>query len=457
MQRIEVYNFGPIREIAIDVGRLTLLIGQQASGKSTIAKLIFFFKSLGNSFFTSFLKSTRNRINFEQDIIFPFRDQFYDLFGNTYHMPDFRIKYWFASDRYIYLTRTNKRRLKVTFSDDFLAPDDMVKLEQLKEQLNSIDDNNEVFSADNMVNHVLRSKIAEEMSGIINRIFCVSQTDNLYIVAGRTATVGYNDVFESLLRANLKNSLENQGNPLRHSHGQSIDESLMLAFMQYVSRMKAVYYKLGNLDGMISISRKGKKEILSKARDIINRVMRGKYVSSSDGEKLILPNGKFVYLRNSSSGQQESIRILQDAFYSIYNENPTFRIIEEPEAHLYPKAQMYMLQLLAIMLNYNHSNQMIITTHRPYVLSVFNNLIFAFQVGAKSNENAGEVKNIICRESWIDPAETRAYMLEDGVAADIMDYDLQQIKAEMIDKVSEQLNLQYDRLLDIDYECEENE
>mgnify|MGYP006206212493 CR=1 FL=1 len=50
------------------------------------------------------------------------------------------------------------------------------------------------------------------------------------------------------------------------------------------------------------------------------------------------------------------------------------RIIEEPEAHLFPVAQKHLIELLAIMVNRNEDNQLIITTHSPYILSSFNNL-----------------------------------------------------------------------------------
>ena len=51
--------------------------------------------------------------------------------------------------------------------------------------------------------------------------------------------------------------------------------------------------------------------------------------------------------------------------------------IEEPEAHLFPTAQKRIVQLLARTFNNTNSNfQIIVTTHSPYILSSFNNLIY---------------------------------------------------------------------------------
>ena len=46
MQKLYIKNFRQITEAEIEIRDIMFLIGEQASGKSTIAKLIYFFKSL---------------------------------------------------------------------------------------------------------------------------------------------------------------------------------------------------------------------------------------------------------------------------------------------------------------------------------------------------------------------------------------------------------------------------
>ncbi|MBR5655428.1 MAG: AAA family ATPase [Prevotella sp.] len=91
--------------------------------------------------------------------------------------------------------------------------------------------------------------------------------------------------------------------------------------------------------------------------------------NSEFGERIVHPGQGYVYLKNASSGQQESIRILQDAFLSIYQGNKLLRIVEEPEAHLFPEAQMATIQLLLLMLNSSPSGHLILTTNSPYTLT----------------------------------------------------------------------------------------
>lgn len=451
MQKIEIKNFGPIESVSIEVLPLTVLIGPQASGKSTIAKLVFFFKSLSEYFFTIYFNSPNDKFSVQDDLIYPFRDKFYDMFGNTYDMPDFNIKYWFDRERHIDLSRNEHKHLEVTFSPDFFQKQDYESLIGCKRQLLQLKDSLGQNPVEQMAAESTRIGLLKQMSDIINRIFCVTHNDALYILAGRNATVGYNDVFESLLRATIKQNLEDQGNGAKRINGQTIDETLMLQFMQRVSRLRQVYAKSGNFEGLLSIAPTECKDELAKTLRFIELILKGRYSSSAEGEKIILKDKKFVYLRNASSGQQESVRILQDAFWSIYSGNKVLRVIEEPEAHLYPEAQMLLLQVLAIVLNSSKGNQMVVTTHSPYVLSVFNNLIYAWQTGQSAPD---ETDVVIARECWINPADVRAYLLTSGNSSDIMDPDLKVIKAEMIDLVSETLNGQYDTLMDIEFKTD---
>ena len=46
-EKLIIKNFGPIKEVDLDLGRFTILIGEQATGKSTVAKVLNLFRSEG--------------------------------------------------------------------------------------------------------------------------------------------------------------------------------------------------------------------------------------------------------------------------------------------------------------------------------------------------------------------------------------------------------------------------
>ena len=43
---LEIKQFGPIKECNLSIKQVTVFTGEQAAGKSTIAKLVYFFLSL---------------------------------------------------------------------------------------------------------------------------------------------------------------------------------------------------------------------------------------------------------------------------------------------------------------------------------------------------------------------------------------------------------------------------
>lgn len=450
MQKIEIKNFGPIKGAVIEVKPLLVLIGEQASGKSTVAKLLYFFKSLGADFFSVYYKSEKERINMLLDLVIPIREKFYDFFGSTYHLADFEITYHYSDNNSLHLSLNNKKRLEVHFSDNFFSQADRNEMYGYKKQLMQL--NAEMASCENIAQKVaLDNTHLEQLHKLadkINTLFNTTHNDSLFILAGRNATVGYSDFFENMLYQNLQKNIEMQGNRAFEAKEQTIEETLMLSFMQKVAKIRQTFVKLGNFEGMIAHSDKKTKNLLIMAQKLIKNIIHGQYANSDFGEKIVHKGG-FVYLKNASSGQQEAIRIIQDAYLSIYQNNNLFRIVEEPEAHLYPTAQKSMIELLVLALNSNKNNQLVITTHSPYTLTVINNLIYASQKGETNSEG---VNNVIQRDLWMNPDRVAAYTLDKGVAVNIIDDELCQIKAELIDRVSEEINSQYSNLSDFDNE-----
>ena len=448
-QRLEITNFGPLKKVSIEIRPLLLLIGQQASGKSTIAKLIYFFQSLSAEFFSRFYQSPREGVDITKDLIIPIREKFYDFFGSTYHLPEFQIIYYYDDERSLTLTLTSKKRINALFSESFFSKSDFNELRGYKKMLIQL--KNELASIDNAAKKVALDErhlnYLHQLADKINALFCNEHNDSLFVLAGRNATIGYSETFEKMLQQSIQKNIEEQGHRAFEAKEQTIDETLMLSFMQRVIKMRQLFINLGNFEGMISHSNARLKPKLQLANKLIRSVLHGQYSNSEFGERIVHPGSGYVYLKNASSGQQESIRILQDAFLSIYQGNKLLRIVEEPEAHLFPEAQMATIQLLVLMLNSAPSGHLILTTHSPYTLTVINNLIYAAKVGVDHPE---QVNRVIPKELWLSSEKVSAYMLEQGYGSDIIDSEIGEIKAELIDNASNLINQQYDEILQLD-------
>ena len=122
MQKIEINNFGPISNVTIELGKVTLLIGEQATGKSTVSQLVYFFKSLKEDFFTIIF----NRIGdvdsedkLQEAFFREIRRKFYNFFGSTKHLENFTIKFYYSKTKTIQLSLNPNKALKCNFDNTF--------------------------------------------------------------------------------------------------------------------------------------------------------------------------------------------------------------------------------------------------------------------------------------------------------------------------------------------------
>ena len=142
------------------------------------------------------------------------------------------------------------------------------------------------------------------------------------------------------------------------------------------------------------------KELINLAKNIMTNIIKGEFRVENNEEKIIIQNGKDkkkIKLNYSSSGQQESIWILNILTLLLIENRRTFIVIEEPEAHLHPEAQKQIVEMIFLIANINN-NQVIITTHSPYILASINNLMYAHKVGEKDKR----VEEIIDRNLWLN-------------------------------------------------------
>ena len=457
MQKIIINNFGPINNAEIEIKKAIVLIGEQATGKSTIAKLIYYFKSLRedlfNTIYNNSLSNNSFRFNYTKHLIIPSRAKFYNFFGSTFHMRNFEIIFFYdvEHDKYLKLTLNAEKKLETFFSDSFKLGDLGAQITGIRKLLpDKINENN---ISDVLAFNQEKLKYAEKLSNILKELFCCKQDDKLFVVAGRNATVGYSESFEKQFLIDTHTQYEKSFKKKQ----QTIDETLMLDFMQRVAEMKGLFRKFNGFEGFLRTFSPNKKEKIINVLTKTESVLKGKYKIDNFGEHIIFnsKSQEHVDLSNSSSGQQEVIRILQDIFLSIAQNKNVLRIVEEPEAHLFPIAQKSVVELLAQMANNNENNQLIITTHSPYVLTVLNNLLFAQRVINKNKDAEKEVCEIIDKDALMKPDDFSAYVLsvdtnDNNVCSKpIVDETTGMIAQNYLDTVSEILGNEFNALYKI--------
>ena len=159
-------------------------------------------------------------------------------------------------------------------------------------------------------------------------------------------------------------------------------------------------------------------------------------------------------LSESASGFQALIP-LQVVVEGLFDEKIQSFIIEEPELNLYPTTQKSLIYYLADRC-IKGENELMMTTHSPYVLAALNNLIFAYKVAHEKPEKAAEVEKVIPKDSWLNPDEFAAYFVADGTVRSIINPKTGLISENELDGVSDEIGDEFNALVDI-YRSKTNE
>ena len=437
MQRIEIKNFGPIKELKLDVKDFMLFIGPQASGKSTIAKTIFFFKSL-NEDLVKYLQSTFEKkgpvepMGAYTKII---RQKFLDYFGTCKQFSTIRLKYHYSDKVWIDITIESRHKfITPNFSEAFVET-----LQQLAQKTGkfyrSVTSKNpsSLTSKDLLQIENRKREFFLEISNECHQLFG-DDRELIFIPAGRS------------LLATLADQL------------QFIDprklDFLMRTFVEKINWLKPMFSQ--SLNDIVKARKLLTQSEIDRnrtklAEEIIGKILKGKYQSDEDGEKIYIErSNQFVKLNFASSGQQEALWILLLIFIIILEQQNVFVVIEEPEAHLFPEAQKEISALIALLSNMKQS-QVIITTHSPYILASVNNLILANKVGKKY---PGKISSRINKHLWVDRNKIFAAMVQSGTVTEIVDPDFDIIQQEHVDSVSHTINEEFDFLYQ--YETEDS-
>jgi|688.fasta_scaffold160656_3 predicted ATP-dependent endonuclease of OLD family len=434
MQKIIIKNFGAIAYAEIEIKKVLVLIGEQASGKSTIAKLIYFFKSLKDDVFKKiYLDKKITNFSEADDIHSPLRSKFYNFFGQIYRYSEFEITYYYDFEEHKYLKISvdidpiQNQKIKIEFSENFFSNEFKSYINRIKGPLH---DDLKRFGNEfdiSLIHDLDKVSSIKSLRLQLTKLFNSYQSNLLFIIAGRNVTVSYSELFEKYLFAEVQNRAEKtigEGFELKSLTVQNstVDESLMLEFIEKISRVKNIFREFKSFENLIHASLSLKyeedtsthnkvKKKLDFIKDKSYKILKGEYLSDGLGEKIKISSRMAIDISDTSSGQQEVIRILQDIFICILENSTVLRIVEEPEAHLFPIAQKDLIELLALMVNQNNDNQLIITTHSPYVLTVFNNLLFAQRVVDKNPSAEAEVAELIPKEFWLKAKDFSAYSL----------------------------------------------
>jgi len=411
MEKLLINNFLTIKEAEFDVGRINVIIGPQASGKSILAKLLYFFRGF---FSLTYLTSIMD-LKSDKDIIKKtlFKSYFPEY---SWKNKDFDIVYKIGTfDISIKYRVNNSKSLQLTYSDNL-----QIFYDNLKTFYDELNKKNvglglKLFSTATLS--------LEFRKYLLETEFGEYYKDLLFIPAGRSFFVNLQKNIFSLLSEKI-----------------SIDPFLISFGSQYETAKNL--YEINSETHLFSCY--PDQQIKDKIDKIVRSILAGEY-KYEDGRDWIIYNDTKIDLSKASSGQQESLPMLL-IMSSHLSSGSTIFFIEEPEAHLFPLSQKYIISLISL-LYYRLNHDFVITTHSPYILTAMNNLILAHDVATKLGKD--KLPETVDPDCMIKYEDVRAYTIDNGKLLDIKDDELRLIGVNVIDSVSDDFASEFDELLSL--------
>jgi len=412
MNSIKIKNFGPIKEGFtenngfIDIKKITIFIGNQGSGKSSIAKLISIFSWLSKSLIRGELT--------EKEIIKSnkFKNS-YCAYQNihNYFKQNTEIEYY--SDNYHFKYEKENLNISKLSVTDYLVP-----------KILYIPAERSFLSAVNFRDLEKIKELPRSLFSFLEEL----EHSQMSLIKPISLPIG-NSTYE-FDKLNKISKITTNGIKLRLSETSSGFQSIVPLFL--VSNYIA--------NSINEEKNQTTNELNSKQQKIIEKETNE-----------ILRNNEL-----SNEVKMAALKILSTKFKNKYFIN----IVEEPEQNLFPSSQQQLINKLLEFANINKNNKLIITTHSPHIINFLTIAVQAEYLKSKiKNSNKKDailekIKQIIPSNSTINATDLVIYQLdnENSIITKLPNYDGIPSDNNYLNNSLADCNKMFDKLLEIEDE-----
>lgn len=390
-ESLTIKRLGPIDEFVLEPKPLTVIIGEQASGKSLVAQLLFFFRSvkflIGRRFSPSIISEKNWQHNLIDSVLNDIRGTRLSEYANgTAHVNYIKNKSTWGVKIHSSKGAFPNKALSLAIDDWF------------KYWIENRSQLGESWKVSHIYIPTERSMLTRLWNRSQSVLFAPQQplTFRLFAEYLHWAYSPYNTFY---------NSFERFGSVAGDSDWTTVFDFIVK------SQRKA-------LDGEILFSDDSLSQWNWK-------------VSKSKKDKVIP-------IEAISSGQMEAwpFFLLAATFGALLD--TAYFYFEEPETHLHPEAQVEIMRTIGYLVNKGH--KFILTTHSPFLLYVINNMIQR-HISCKGNFPVKE-------DIALSPEDVVAYRLGDHPEVISGDKATGLLNLEELEKVADELGGEFDRLLD---------
>ena len=373
MSSIIIQHFGAIKmhNAPIEIKKVTFFIGNQGSGKSTVAKLIATFMWIEKAL----VRGDYDRKWFERK----------NRFKNTF-LPYHRIENYLKENTFI---QYKGEAYIITYENEFL------KFAEKKNNNYSLPQIMYVPSERNFIAYVRSPKELKLSSEALKEF--LTEFDNSKEIV-KNLELPINTINKVILDYDkLNDTLNLKGEDYKYKYKIKLTEASS-GFQSFVPIYMVSNYLVNTIkkDSGIKVSMSG--EEINRFRKEIEQLYKDKHLS--DEQKRI------------------AISVLPQKF----NKTSFINILEEPEQNLFPTSQRNMLYSLLKINNEISANKLIITTHSPYLVNYVSVAVEAGKLKqGVTAEKEEQLNKIVPISSVVNSDDLAIYQLNEKGSVELLE------------------------------------
>ncbi|RZB30368.1 MAG: hypothetical protein SRB1_02648 [Desulfobacteraceae bacterium Eth-SRB1] len=374
MSKIKIKNFGPIKKGYqdndgwIDVKKVTVFVGNQGSGKSTVAKLISTFtwieKALVRGDYNKKWFERKNKLK-NQYLNYHRLENYFETNGVNNTVIDYQ------GDAYSIIYKNGSLIIQEISGVAYPLPQIMY-----------------VPAERNFITYVKTPKELKLSSESLKEF--LTEYDNAKNEMKGLVKLPINNVNIEYDKLNDTLNLKGQDYKVKLTEASSGFQSLVPLYL---------------VSGYLANSVKKQSEV-------------NKEPMSSDELKRFEKGVKEIWSNDSLTDEQK--RVALSVLSSKFNKTVFVNIVEEPEQNLFPSSQWQMLQSLLEFNNINSGNKLIMSTHSPFIINFLSIAIQGeylksqIDTSLRSNQLIPKLNKIISEKALVPSSVVVVYQLDEA-------------------------------------------
>ena len=414
MNRIRIKNFGPIKEGCqsndgwIEIKKVTVFIGNQGSGKSTVAKLISTFTWIEKAL----VRGDYNKKWFER------KNKLKNQYLNYHRLENyFKIN---GADKTV--IEYEGDAFSIVYENGSLIISEVLNKEYPLPQIMYVP------AERNFITYVKTPKELKLSSESLKEF--LTEFDNAKNEMKGLENLPINNVGIEYDKLNDTLNLKGEGYKVKLTEASSGFQSLV-----------PLYLVSGYLANSVKKQSETNKETMSSEE--MQRFKKGV---------------KDIWDNNNLTDEQK--RLALSVLSAKFNKTAFVNIVEEPEQNLFPSSQWQVLQSLLKFNSMNKGNKLIMTTHSPYIINYLSIAIQGEYLENKIKKSSNKeilltkLYSLIPKESLISASNVVVYQLneKDGSIMKLEAIDGIPSDRNHLNKALGESNLFFDSLLEIEQE-----